>query len=50
MIVPENRPPLETLRAWLRELDTAPDTAVVVSHDLGAANLPEEARALPAWL
>ena len=49
LIVPENRPRLDALRAWLRKLDDSADTTVVVSHDLGAASPPGDPSALPAW-
>jgi glyoxylase-like metal-dependent hydrolase (beta-lactamase superfamily II) len=36
LVVPENREHLESLRLWLRDLDSEPNTIVVPSHDLAA--------------
>jgi glyoxylase-like metal-dependent hydrolase (beta-lactamase superfamily II) len=49
LIVPEDPQRLKILRAWLRELDRAPDATVVVSHDLEALNPQGEDPAIPGW-
>jgi len=45
IFVPEHEARLKTLRQWLRELETAPDTTVVVAHDIRVL----EKSGIPEW-